>query len=375
MARDALIEVGEGGLLEALNKLWSRLLEEGLVDALLIPKELPSGSNVVQTLITSPDKLQLTNPLAPVLPVNSARIISPITKVAPSQRKIGVVLRPCELRATIELVKLKQVSLENLVLIGMDCFGTYSVSDYAEFAQKNPSPVEKFSAIARYDEDDPLLREACRICEYPFPLNSDLSIGLMGIDLEKGVLLQAATAEGERILEKLGLKDGGGAEEREAAIARLVSERAKRRDEFFQQTLKEVHGLENLLDAFSPCIGCHNCRDVCPMCYCKECFFDSPTFEWEADKYLGWASRRGALRMPTDTLLFHLTRLNHMAISCVGCGLCQEACPNGVPVFSIFRLVGSRVQKVFDYLPGRSLDEELPLATFKEVELEKVGYE
>lgn len=55
--------------------------------------------------------------------------------------------------------------------------------------------------------------------------------------------------------------------------------------------------------------------------------------------------------------------------------LCQEACPNEIPVFSIFRLVGSRVQKVLDYLPGRSLDEELPLATFKEVELPKVGYE
>ncbi len=375
MTRDALIEVGEGGLLEALNNLWSRLLEEGLVDALLIPKELPSGSNVVQALITSPEKLQFISPLAPVLPVNSAQIISTITKVAPSQRKIGVVLRPCELRATIELVKLKQVSLENLVLIGMDCFGTYSVSDYGKFAQENPSPVEKFLAIVREGEDDPLLREACRVCDYPFPLHADLIIGLIGMDLKKGILLQAATAEGERILEKLGLKDGGGAEEREAAIARLVPERVKKRDELFEQTLKEVSGLENLLTTFSPCIGCHNCRDVCPVCYCKECFFDSPTFEWEADKYLGWASRKGALRMPTDTLLFHLTRLNHMAISCVGCGLCQEACPNEIPVFSIFRLVGSRVQKLFDYLPGRSLDEELPLATFKEVELQKVGYE
>jgi hypothetical protein len=33
------------------------------------------------------------------------------------------------------------------------------------------------------------------------------------------------------------------------------------------------------------------------------------------------------------------------------------------------------VQKVFDYVPGRSLEEELPLATFKEDELKEVGYE
>jgi formate dehydrogenase subunit beta len=79
--------------------------------------------------------------------------------------------------------------------------------------------------------------------------------------------------------------------------------------------------------------------------------------------------------MPTDTLLFHLTRLNHMVSSCVGCGLCQEACPNDVPVFSIFRTVGDKVQKVFDYVPGRSLEEVLPLATFKEDELKEVGYE
>jgi len=44
-------------------------------------------------------------------------------------------------------------------------------------------------------------------------------------------------------------------------------------------------------------------------------------------------------------------------------------------VFSIFRMVGDRVQKVFDYVPGRSLDEELPLSTFKEEELQEVGYE
>ena len=78
--------------------------------------------------------------------------------------------------------------------------------------------------------------------------------------------------------------------------------------------------------------------------------------------------------MPNDTLLFHLTRLNHMVVSCVGCGLCSEACPNDVPVARIFRLVGSRVQKTFDYVPGRSLEEELPLTTFKEAELEEVGY-
>jgi formate dehydrogenase subunit beta len=77
--------------------------------------------------------------------------------------------------------------------------------------------------------------------------------------------------------------------------------------------------------------------------------------------------------MPTDTLIFQLTRLNHMATSCVGCGMCESACPNDLPVATIFRAVGEKVQALFDYVPGRSLEEELPVATFREDELTSLG--
>ncbi|MFC1932726.1 Coenzyme F420 hydrogenase/dehydrogenase, beta subunit C-terminal domain [Chloroflexota bacterium] len=375
MVRSALVEVSEGGLLQTLKQFLRELLEKGLVDALLVPVELPSGDNVVPTLVTGADSLEAANPLAPVLPVNSARIVSDMTKVAPSQKKIGVVLRPCELRAVVELVKLNQVSLEGLVLIGIDCFGTCSLNNYAKLVEEGQSPTQRALDLVKEGKDDPLLREACQVCEYPFPLNADLTIELIGSDLDKNIFLKAATEKGERILEVLELKESDGSAERQSAITKLISERVRKRDELFKRTVEEVHGLDNLLSDFARCINCHNCRDVCPLCYCKECLFDSPAFEWEADKYLTWASNKSMLRMPTDTLLFHLTRLNHMAISCVGCGLCQEACPNEIQVFRIFRLVGDRVQKVFDYVPGRSLDEELPLVTFEEAELQEVGYE
>jgi formate dehydrogenase subunit beta len=41
----------------------------------------------------------------------------------------------------------------------------------------------------------------------------------------------------------------------------------------------------------------------------------------------------------------------------------------GIRVAEIFRAVSKRTQQVFDYIPGRDLDEELPLATFREEEL------
>ena len=131
--------------------------------------------------------------------------------------------------------------------------------------------------------------------------------------------------------------------------------------------------MENLSAVFAPCIKCHNCKTVCPVCYCRECFFDSPTFELEADRYLGLAEKKGAVRMPTDTLLFHLTRMAHMGTSCVGCGACEEACPSGIPLLKIFQLIGDNVQKLFEYVPGRSLEDELPATAFREDELQWIG--
>ena len=374
MPRNAVLESKDGRLVESINTFLKSLLERNLLDALLVPLELPSKNMVAPALVSDPEILKDANPLAPVMPVSTARVVSSMTKVAPSQRKVGVVLRPCELRALVELVKLKQASLENMVLIGIDCFGTYSITDYGEFCQETSAPAEEFLKRIKSGAD-PRLREACQVCEYPAPLNADLVIGLIGMDLEKGILIQATSPEGEHIVDTLELGEGSekDKEKRESAISELVKSRTENKDKLFSQFGSDSTGFENLLSLFASCINCHNCRIACPLCYCKECFFDSPTFEWEAEKYLGWADKRGALRMPTDSLLFHLTRLNHMVASCVGCGLCQEACPNNIPVFQIFRMVGEQVQGTFDYVPGRSLEEDLPLSVFREDELSEVG--
>ena len=374
MAMMVGFSVKDGGVTGAMRQLLKQLLERKLVDAVLVPLELPSRENVVQSLVTRAEVLDAANPLAPVLPVTTANIISKITRLASSQKKVAVVARPCELRALIELVKLKQASLNNIVLVGVDCYGTYSVPDYKQFGKGNQAPGDEFMKGARAGQADSRLREACQICEYPYPLLADITVGLIGTDFNKEIVLLANTPAGEQLVGGLGLPEAR-ADGRQAAIDKLVAERVKRRDEVFQETLDQTKGLEKLTSVFAPCIGCHNCRDMCPVCYCRECVFDSSTFAFEADKYLDWASKKGALRVPTDTLLFHLTRLNHMATSCVGCGLCQAACPNDVPVFRIFRLVSSRVQPLFSYVPGRGVDEPLPLTTFKEAEFQKVGFE
>jgi formate dehydrogenase subunit beta len=120
------------------------------------------------------------------------------------------------------------------------------------------------------------------------------------------------------------------------------------------------------------CVNCYNCRVACPVCYCRECVFVTDVFDHDPAQYFGWAKRKGALKMPTDTLFYHLTRLAHMSTACVGCGQCSNACPNGIPVMELFRTVAHRTQAAFDYRAGVDVDQKPPLTEFKEKEFEEI---
>jgi formate dehydrogenase subunit beta len=120
------------------------------------------------------------------------------------------------------------------------------------------------------------------------------------------------------------------------------------------------------------CINCYNCRVACPVCYCRECVFVTDTMRHEGDQYLKWSQKKGRVKLPTDTVFYHLTRMVHMSTLCVGCGQCTSACPNDVPIWELLSSVADRTQARFDYVPGRSLEEGQPLAVFYAEELDEV---
>ena len=152
----------------------------------------------------------------------------------------------------------------------------------------------------------------------------------------------------------------------------LTDDRKKKREQAQKELESRATGLDNLLDTFSKCINCHNCMRVCPICYCQQCFFDSNDMKFAFDDYLERAKVTGGLRLPPETLLFHIGRMLHMSLSCVSCGACEDACPTAIPVAQIFSLIGNKNHEEFDYVPGRSLDESLPLRKYEEEEFEEV---
>jgi formate dehydrogenase subunit beta len=372
MARGVFKEYKGKGLEEGLQDLWKELLERGVVKAILVPMEMEGGL-VAPGLLTDPKRAGEARALAPYMPVNAARVLQMMTKTMPPSDKLAVVLRSCEARALVELVKLKQISLENMIVISIDCAGTYSVEEYKKLIAGKGGPGEQLVDKANKGEDDERLREACQICLYPCAPWADVRIGFLGVDHKKRFLIEALTENGEGLIRGLGMEVGDITfKERESLIEKILGKRRKKEQEFLKEQQEDLKGPDKLLAALSSCIRCHNCMTVCPVCYCKECFFKSPTFEMEADRYMGLAEKRGATRMPADLLLFHITRMAHMAHACVACGMCGEGCPMDVPVFKLFKAAGKKVQELFNYEPGKSLDEEIPISAFREEELEKM---
>jgi formate dehydrogenase subunit beta len=363
--------------LKALQQFLRQLITEHIVDLLMLPMRTLHGS-VTQALVSDPDLLVQADPLAPVMPVNSATLVGQVS-LRPPRPKLGVVLRSCEARALIELVKLQQASMDDLLLICVDCAGTLSVPEYMLRIHNNMagngasgnSAIWKdlfFTALQHPDASPEILRPACQMCDQPVYDQAQIVVELFNSDLNQEIIISLPDDLGARL-------DYNHAEtiNRAAAMDNLLSARAKRRDAEIATIQAKLEGEERITGIFAACIRCHNCMTVCPMCYCKTCVFKSQVFEHEPMQYVSWAQQKGAYRMPADTTLFHLTRLNHMALSCVGCGMCTEACPSNLPVGTVFRTIGHRLQETFNYLPGRDKEEKLPLTTFKADEWTQMG--
>ena len=376
MAITAKIDVKAQDILGSLRGFFEDLLKLDDIKAILVPQHLPAKNMVMPTLVTEPDHLNGVDPLAPAFPMNTAKIISKLTR-KPSGAKIVAVLRPCEIRAFFELVKLKQGSTEGVVLIGIDCLGAYPNKDYARFVEQhgNDSTL-KFCENVLSQKDGKIdgvdLPAACKACEHPVAKNADISIGLYGIDFNDQLLIQSQTESGMNLLNQLDLSKTDEPASRKDAIAAVIARRTAYRDEMFAQTREATESLEKLTAYFASCINCYNCRVACPVCYCKECVFVTDVFNHDPSQYLRWASRKGMIKMPTDTLFYHITRLAHMSTACVGCGQCSNACPNDIPVMELFRTVAHGTQQAFEYEAGRSLEQEPPLSTFREDEFPEV---
>jgi ferredoxin len=106
-------------------------------------------------------------------------------------------------------------------------------------------------------------------------------------------------------------------------------------------------------EQFSKCIKCYACRAACPMCFCSTCIVEKNQPQW--------------IPVPaheTGNMSWNITRAFHLASRCVGCGNCEDACPENIPLMVLNKKLGKAVKENFDYVPGTTKEGAGALQSF-----------
>ncbi len=220
------------------------------------------------------------------------------------KEKAAIVAKGCDSRAIVELIKENQVVRDQVVIIGVACNGMIDSS----------STEANTSRASVVEDDRTVLLAHCEACTHRDPVLYDLLVGQTGRETPEDQFPDV---------------EAFGALGTDARFAYLSQEMGK-------------------------CIRCYACRNVCPLCYCPECFVDCSKPQWV-----------GKSTNLADTMVFHLMRAFHLVGRCVGCGACEQACPTGVDVRKLNRKLQMQMKELFHHEAGLSLEELSPLATFR----------
>ena len=332
----------------AVSQLLKYALESKMVDAVLAVKKGVDIYDAVPTLISDPKDIDQT---AGSLHCGTVLLSKLLTSYAPTManKKVGVVVKGCDMMGFLELAKRKAVNLDNILMIGVNCGGTVSpVKGRKMIAEKfgvdpntvHKEEIDKGQFIIEYEgghkgismdelEDAGYGRRTnCRRCKVKVPRQADLACGNWGVigdKAGKATFVEVCSDKGADLLskavaaKKIAVEPANpkGIEIRaktENAMFKLGDKWRKR--DFTELSPKLWETIEK---ETARCTKCYACIDKCPVCF--------PV----ADKLKKTSLMVRPGTLPVDQM-FHLRRLAHIGDSCINCGQCEECCPMEIPL-------------------------------------------
>ncbi len=314
------------------------------LEAMLAPVEQPDGREIQTQVITQRAELARVNPFAPVMLENAATAISKFSRDYPGGR-IAAMLRPCELRALIELRKRRNVPAadDKVTILGVDCGGTLPPQEFAERVRGQGLRAltdEALTCAADCDRLPRQLRTACRICASPAARGADVAVGMLGIAPDQALLIIGRDqATSDRLC--LAAVTDGIAEEaevvrREVAIGAISQRRSRVREELARDVPLRMNELGSLLSWLARCSLCGDCLDACPL------------YDGELSGLIG----AGTSRYGGQPLLAEVVDVSRWLASCAGCGMCEESCSCDVPLTVLISSLAERIRGELQYSAG-----------------------
>ena len=219
-------------------------------------------------------------------------------------------------------------------------------------------------------ENSENIRNACRTCTEFVPDNYvDMTVVIASDIAPENCRVFLHTEKARIIADGLSSFTPEAGAPLKETLAVLLKIRQFKRENLLAETPEVEDGFDSLIDLFSTCINCRGCREVCPLCHCVLCDYETARTQHSPELVRAEAKRRGAIRIPSGTIQFQLGRLMHISPFCVSCGQCSDVCPVDIPVSAIFTRAADLVQTALNYEPGKSLDDDPPMSTYIEQEL------
>lgn len=372
-----IVEKAEnGGVVTSLLKL---ALKSRLVDTVVAIKKGKNRYEAILSFMTEPEEV---NECAGSLHFATPGIAKNVKKYLDTyNKKIAVVCKSCDARALIELAKIGQVNIENIIMIGVNCSGTLAAVPHINMLKE--SGIDPYRLIHEDIDDDKLIlkfdgntqkifrlneleekglgrRRNCQRCEYPIPQMADLACGKWGLNGQRGTLVELCSTKGKELFAKAvskGVIEIKTASEEQIKLRK--QEKAKKID-FAKARQKEDFAIPEdkfyWLSQLQACIKCYGCRDACPLCHCKRCVLERDIPE---------TVERGVIPPPPT---FGMIRLFHVACYCVNCGQCEDVCSADISISALAHYLSKHATELFDYESGVDMDVRLPLSAIPESE-------